>query len=87
MEELLEKILEAQEETNQLLKYGYSGKDPNELLTRVDIVEQYNIGYRKVDRIFREDKTLPVQRYCRPQVVTRQAFEKYLNQNNDWLCE
>ena len=91
MEEILEKILktqesllEAQEETNKLLHYGYTGKDPNEFLTRKDIIEQYGIGYNKVDEIFR-DKNLPVQRYCKPQKVTRQAFEKYINSNHDYL--
>lgn len=61
-------------------------KNPNELLTAEQINKEFDIGINMVRKIFK-DKELPVQKYTTPFKVTRQAFEKYLNENHDYLSE
>lgn len=85
MEELLKAMLEEQKKTNELLMYGYQGKDPNELLTVEQIMEEFNIGKVKVLKMF-QDPELPVQRYTKPFKVTRKAVGDYINVRHDYLC-
>ena len=84
MEELLKTLIEEQRKTNDLLMYGYQGKDPNELLTIEQVHKEFDIGENMVRKIFNDPK-LPVQRYTSPFKVTRQAMYSYINQNHDYL--
>lgn len=84
MEELLKTLIEEQRKTNDLLMYGYQGKDPNELLTIEQVHKEFNIGENMVRKIFNDPK-LPVQRYTSPFKVTRQAMYSYINENHDYL--
>lgn len=86
LEEILKELLEEQRKTNDLLMYNNSGKDPNELLTIKQVHEEFDIGENRVREIFK-DPELPVQRYTIPFKVTRQAFNKYINENHDYLLE
>lgn len=92
MEELVKVIKqmnEKQDKTNELLQDILERKkiekDPNELLTVEQIVEEYNIGKVKVLKMF-QDPDLPVQRYTKPFKVTRKAFNKYFEVRHDDLC-
>lgn len=84
MEELLKKMIEEQQKTNDLLMYANSGKDPNELLTVEQVREEFDIGDNMVRKMFK-DPELPVQTYTRPFKVTRQAFNTYINVRRDYL--
>ena len=86
MEELLKIMIDEQKRTNELLMYGYQGKNPNELLTVEQIHKEFNIGIITVRKIF-QDESLPVQRYTTPFKVTRKAFNDYINKNHDYLSE
>ncbi len=86
MEELLKTMINEQKRTNELLMYGYQGKNPNELLTVEQIHEEFKIGIITVRKMF-QDKSLPVQRYTTPFKVTRKAFNDYINKNHDYLSE
>ncbi len=86
MEDLLKSLLEEQKKTNELLLYNNLGKDPNELLTIEQVHEEFDIGVNMVRKMF-NDSNLPVQRYTTPFKVTRQAFNKYINENHDYLSE
>lgn len=92
MEELIKvmkQMRENQDKTNELLQNILERKkierDPNELLTVEQIIEEYNIGKVKVLKMF-QDSNLPVQRYTKPFKVTRKAFNKYLETRHDDLC-
>ena len=84
MEELLKTLIEEQRKTNDLLMYGYQGKNPNELLTIEQVHKEFDIGENMVRKIFNDPK-LPVQRYTSPFKVTRQAMYSYINENHDYL--
>lgn len=86
MEELLKTLIEEQKKTNELLMYGYQGKDPNELLTIEKVHEEFGIGTNMVRKIF-NDPELPVQRYTAPFKVTRQAMYSYINKKHDYISE
>lgn len=86
VEELLKMMIDEQKRTNELLMYGYQGKNPNELLTVEQIHEEFKIGIITVRKMF-QDKSLPVQRYTTPFKVTRKAFNDYINKNHDYLSE
>lgn len=86
MEELLKTLIDEQRKTNELLMYGYQGKNPNELLTIKQVHEEFNIGINKVQEMFKDPK-LPVQRYTTPFKVTRQAVNNYINEKHDYLSE
>ena len=61
MEALMQELINQQKKTNELLMYGYQGKNPNELLTIEQVAEETGIGIGKVQRMFRDPK-LQVQR-------------------------
>ncbi len=84
MEELLKTLIEEQRKTNDLLMYGYQGKNPNELLTIEQVHKEFDIGENMVRKMFNDPK-LPVQRYTSPFKVTRQAMYSYINENHDYL--
>ena len=86
MEELLKTLIQEQQKTNELLMYGYQGKNPNELLTVEQVHKEFDIGINMVRKMFK-DKELPVQRYTTPFKVTRQAMNNYINVNHDYLSE
>ena len=93
MEELIKAIYEInnkQEEANRLLKNILERKqlekNPNELLTIEQIVEEYSIGKVKVLKMF-QDPNLPVQRYTKPFKVIRKAVDKYFEVRHDDLCD
>lgn len=86
LEELLKTMIDEQKRTNELLMYGYQGKNPNELLTVEQIHKEFKIGIITVRKMF-QDKSLPVQRYTTPFKVTRKAFNDYINKNHDYLSE
>lgn len=86
MEELLKTLINEQRKTNELLMYGYQGKNPNELLTIKQVHEEFGIGINKVQEMFK-DSELPVQRYTTPFKVTRQAVNNYINTRHDYLSE
>ena len=52
MEELLKTLIEEQRKTNDLLMYGYQGKNPNELLTVEQVHKEFDIGENMVRKIF-----------------------------------
>lgn len=84
MEELLQKLLEEQQKTNELLMDSYNGKDPNELLTIKQVQKETGFGIETVQRMFK-DPAFNAQRYVTPFRVTRHAFNKYMNENHDYL--
>ena len=93
MEELIKTLIEEQRKTrqeqkrtNELLMYGYQGKDPNELLTVEQVHKEFDIGINKVRKMF-NDPELPVQVYTSPFKVTRQAVGKYISVRHDYLSE
>ena len=86
MEELLKTLINEQRKTNELLMYGYQGKNPNELLTIKQVHEEFGIGINKVQEMFK-DSELPVQRYTTPFKVTRQAVNNFINTRHDYLSE
>jgi len=86
MEELIKILIDEQRKTNELLMYGYQGKDPNELLTIEQVHKEFNIGENMVRKIF-QDSALPVQRYTTPFKVTRQAMYNYINEKHDYLSD
>lgn len=86
MEELLKTLINEQRKTNELLMYGYQGKDPNELLTIEQVHKEFNIGINKVRKMF-NDPELPVQRYTTPFKVARQAVGEYIKVRHDYLSE
>lgn len=85
MEELLKELIEQQKETNELLRYGYQGKDPNELLTVKQVSEEFGIGENMVRKMF-NDSNLQVQRYTTPFKVKRVALLRYMEKSHDYLC-
>lgn len=86
MEDLLKSLIEEQKKTNDLLMYGYQGKDPNELLTIEQVKEETGFGLGTVQKMFK-DKSFQAQRYTSPFKVTRQALYKYINEKHDYLSE
>ena len=93
MEELIKAIYEInnkQEEANRLLKNILERKqlekNPNELLTIEQIVEEYSIGKVKVLKMF-QDPNLPVQRYTKPFKVIKNTVDKYFEVRHDDLCD
>ena len=86
MEELIIQLLQEQKQTNELLRYGYQGKNPDELLTAKQISKEYGIAEQKVLYIFKDPK-LEVQRWTRPFKVKRKIFNEYLDKNHDYLCK
>lgn len=86
MEQLLKELLEEQRKTNELLMYRNEGKDPNELLTIEQVKEETGFGLGTVQKMFKDPK-LEAQRYTTPFKVTRQALNKYMNENHDYLSE
>lgn len=90
MEELKKVIATAVEEgVKKALKnvnISTDGKVPNELLTVEQVHKEFGIGVSMVRKMFK-DPNLPVQRYTTPFKVTRQAIEKYMNENHDYLSE
>ncbi len=84
---LEKEILKEQQRTNELLeKMLNQNKNPNELLTAVQVHKEFHIGINMVQKMFR-DPELPVQRYTIPFKVTRRAIEDYINVRHDYLCE
>lgn len=80
-------LLAEQKRTNALLeKIINQNKNPNELLTIMQVHDEFNIGICMVQKMFR-DPELPVQRYTIPFKVTRKAVENYINEKHDYLCE
>lgn len=80
-------LLAEQKRTNALLeKIINQNKNPNELLTIMQVHDEFNIGIGMVQKMFR-DPELPVQRYTIPFKVTRKAVENYINEKHDYLCE
>lgn len=84
MEALIQELINQQKKTNELLMYGYQGKNPNELLTIDQVAEETGIGKGKVQKMF-QDQKLQAQRYTTPFVVTRQALNEYLKESHDYL--
>lgn len=82
------KTRQLQEKANELLENilenRQTGKDPNELLTIEQVVEEFDIGKVKVQKMF-NDPALPVQRYTRPFKVKRKAVEKFFEIEHDYL--
>lgn len=78
----MEEILKELQGIKSLLEN--QNKNPNELLTAQQIHKEFNIGINMAQKIMR-DPDLPVQKYTIPFKVTRQAFEKYLNEKHDYL--
>lgn len=92
IEDLLSQILEEQKETNKLLKNllvskndELNIKDPYELLTREQVMKEFNVGLSKSLRMF-NDPDLPVQRYVKPFRVQRKAVIEYFGKSHDYLC-
>ena len=84
---MMEKLLEEQRKTNELLeKLINQNRDPNELLTIEQLKEETGIGVNMLQKMFK-DKELPVQRYTVPFKVTRKAFNNYINERHDYLCK
>ena len=61
-------------------------RKPDDKMTVVRIVEDYQIGENTVRKMFRDDK-LPVQKYCNPQFVLRSELLKYFTERHDYLSE
>lgn len=81
----MEKLLEEQKKTNELLsKLINQNERENELLTVEDVHKEFNIGINMVRKMF-ADKELQVQTYTSPFKVTRKALEEYLNVRHDYL--
>lgn len=78
----MEEIIKELQSIKSLLEN--QNRNPNELLTAAQIHNEFDIGINMVQKIFK-DPDLPVQRYTIPFKVTRQAFEKYLNEKHDYL--
>ena len=84
---MVQKLLEEQQKTNELLeKLIKQQKDPNELLTATKIHKETGIGLDTVRKMFADPK-LAAQRYTFPFLVTRQAFNNYINENHDYLSK
>ena len=86
MEALLKELITEQKKTNELLMYGYHGKDPNELLTIKQVVDETGFGLGTVQRMFK-DPEFQAQRYVTPFKVTRHALYEYINGSHDYLSE
>ena len=50
MEELLKKLIDEQQKTNDILMYGYAGKDPNELFRDPEFQAQRYMSPFRVTR-------------------------------------
>lgn len=82
----MEELLNEQKRTNELLETLIKQKDrDDELLTQKQIVEEFDIGSVKVQKMF-NDPELPVQKYTKPFKVKRGALKKYLDVRHDYLC-
>lgn len=81
----MEDILKELQEIKTILNTN-KGKDPNELLTAEQIAEETGIGINMVRDLFKDTK-LAVQRYTRPFLVTRQAWNNYVSNSHDYLIE
>lgn len=83
----MEKLLEEQKKTNELLQRLVKQNDEQyELLTVEQVHEEYGIGVNMVRKMF-NDPELPVQRYTIPFKVNRQALNEYMTKSHDYLCE
>lgn len=90
MEETMQQLLEEQKKTNEYLErltyQQCTGKDPYEMLTMKQVMEEFHIGLNKALRMFK-DPTLPVQRYMKAHRVQRIEVIKYLAKSHDYLCD
>lgn len=80
MEELIKTLINETRKTNELLMYGYKGKDPNELLTAEQISEETGIPINNVRELFRNNKKLAVQTYTKPHRITRKAWNEFISE-------
>lgn len=78
MEELLKELIQEQKQTNELLMYGYKGKDPNELLTAEQIAKEENIPVNNIRKLFK-NPDMAVQTYTKPRKVTRKAWNEFIS--------
>lgn len=96
MEELKQAIIDAVKEG---MKKAYAemgnfdntmqlidGKDPNELLTKKQIHEEFGIGDGTIQKMFK-DPELDAQRYTEPHKVTRRALYRYFDKKHDYLSK
>lgn len=72
----MEKILE---EINSKLEILVSKKDDFELLTAEQIAEETGIPINNVRKLF-NDKSLAVQTYTKPRLVTRKAWNEFISE-------
>lgn len=83
----MEKLLEEQKKTNELLQQIIKqNNEQNELLTVEQVHKEFGIGTNMVRKMF-NDKELAVQRYTVPFKVTRGALIEYMKKSHDYLCE
>ena len=83
----MEKFLEEQKKTNELLQQLIKqNNEQNELLTIEQVHKEFDIGINMVRKMF-NDPELPVQRYTVPFKVTRGALNDYMKKSHDYLCE
>ncbi len=83
----MEKFLEEQKKTNELLQQIIKqNNEQNELLTVEQVHQEFGIGTNMVRKMF-NDKELAVQRYTVPFKVTRGALIEYMKKSHDYLCE
>ena len=79
----MEKLLEEQKKTNELLQQIIKqNNEQNELLTVEQVHQEFGIGINMVRKMF-NDKELAVQRYT----VPRGALIEYMKKSHDYLCE
>ena len=82
----MEELLKEQKRTNELLETLIEQKSrDDELLTKEQVMEEYDIGYVKACRMF-NDPELPVQKYTKPHKVRRGSVNEYLKVRHDYLC-
>ena len=72
----MEKILE---EINSKLEILVNKKDDFELLTAEQIAEETGIPINNVRKLF-NDKSLAVQTYTKPRLVTRKAWNEFISE-------
>lgn len=83
----MEKLLEEQKKTNELLQQIIKqNNEQNELLTVEQVHQEFGIGTNMVRKMF-NDPELQVQRYTKPFLVSRQALNDYMKVSHDYLCE
>lgn len=64
MKELLKTILLEQRKTNELLMYGYQGKNPNELLTVEQVHKEFNIRNKQSTKNVQRPRIASAKIYC-----------------------